>query len=369
MLKRLFDYGVRKAIDWYFRVRSAQTILLKSGTTLLLAAIVGTPLIIIIVRSVLNLGADQLHGIVGTLDSLKIWVAIVGAIMIACAIILIFLGWFEGKASRSSMRVIVVEARGLRLDMGTPLIAALGDELKGQKVETLIDLCSRDDGKALEPNVAISEIETGYKAVLQNKRSMNAGALKVVFGGLAPVPFTFLTGVLFDDEGEIITYDWDRTVDCWRALSDDDDGAQFTVKGLNGEIEGTEAVVAISYSYPVSDDAISNTFAMPVVRMMLEGLSSDSHWSQAKQSRLAQHFFEIAKQLSEKGIKRIHLVLAAPNSVVFTFGRRYDKRNLPAVSVYQFEGGDVPTYPWSIAMPVSDTDRAIASTTPIRNLE
>ena len=110
-------------------------------------------------------------------------------------------------------------------------------------------------------------------------------------------------------------------------------------------------------SYPVSDDAISNAFAMPVVRLTLEGLSSDSHWSQAKQSRLAQIFFEVAKKLSVKGIKRIHLVLAAPNSVVFTFGRRYDKRNLPAVSVYQFEGGDVPTYPWSIAMPVGDTNR------------
>lgn len=368
MLRRLFDYGVRKAIDWYFRVRSAQTILLKSGTTLLLAAIVGTPLLIFIVRLVMNLGPDQLHGFVETLDGLKIWVAIVGAAMIASGIFLVFLGWFEGKASRSGMRVIVVEARGLRLDKGTPLLAALGDEFAGQRVETLIDLCNRDDGKVLEPDVAINEIETGYKAVQQNKKSMNAAALKVVYGGLAPVPFTFLTGVLFDDEGEIITYDWDRTVDGWRALSDDDDGAQFAVEGMGGEIEGTEAVVAISYSYPVSGDAISNTFAMPVVRLTLDGLSSDSHWSQVKQSRLAQQFFEVVKQLSAKGIKRIHLVLAAPNSVVFTFGRRYDKRNLPAVSVYQFEGGDVPTYPWSIAMPVGDTDRAIVSTVQARNV-
>jgi len=369
MLKRLFDYGVRKAIDWYFRVRSAQTILLKSGTALLLAAIVGTPLLILVVRSIMNLGPDQLHGFAETLDGLKILVAIVGAAMIACGAILIFLGWFEGKSSRSSMRVIVLEARGLRLERGTPLLAALGDEFLGQKVETLIDLCNRDDGKALEPEPAISEIETAYRVVQQNKKSMNAATLKVVYGGLAPVPFTFLTGVLFDDEGEITTYDWDRTVDDWRDLSEDDDGAEFTVHGLAEEIVGTEAVVAISYSYPVSDDAISNSFAMPVVRLTLDGLSSDSHWSQAKQSRLAQQFFEVVKQLSAKGIKHIHLVLAAPNSVVFTFGRRYDKRNLPAVSVYQFEGGDVPTYPWSIAMPVSDTDKANVATTPIPHVE
>lgn len=364
MLKKLFEYGVRKAIDWYFRVRSAPTILLKSGTALLLAAIVGTPILILIVRSAMNLGPDQLHGFVETLDGVKIWVAIVGAAMIASGIILIFLSWFEGKAARSSKRVIVVEARGLRLDKGTPLLAALGEEFAGQKVETLIDLCNRDDGKALEPSVAISEIESGYKAVQQNKKSMNAADLKVVYGGLAPVPFTFLTGVLFDDEGEIITYDWDRTADGWRALSDDDDGAQFTVEGMDGDIEGTEVVVAIAYSYPVSDDAISDTFAMPVVRLTLDGLSSDAHWSQAKQSRLAQQFFEVVKQLSAKGIKRIHLVLAAPNSVVFTFGRRYDKRNLPSVSVYQFEGGNAPTYPWSITMPVNDISQASVSAAP-----
>ncbi|MBL4874307.1 MAG: SAVED domain-containing protein [Rhodobacteraceae bacterium] len=369
MLKELFEYGVRKAIDWYFRVRSPQALLIAGGTGLLLAVIAGPPLIELVLRMGFGAVPEQYRGFAETLNGLKVSAMAIASLMILSGILLIFLKRSDDKSAISSKRVLVVEARGLRLDKGTPLLAALGEEFAGQKVETLIDLCNREDGKALEPSVAISEIETGYKVVQQNKKSMSAADLKVVYGGLAPVPFTFLMGVLFDDEGEIITYDWDRTVDGWRALSDDDDGAQFTVEGMDGEIEGTEAVVAISYSYPVSDDAISNTFAMPVVRLTLDGLSSDAHWSQAKQSRLAQQFFEVVKQLSAKGIKRIHLVLAAPNSVVFTFGRRYDKRNLPAVSVYQFEGGDVRTYPWSIAMPVSDTDRANVSTAPDRNVE
>lgn len=35
------------------------------------------------------------------------------------------------------------------------------------------------------------------------------------------------------------------------------------------------------------------------------------------------------------GVKVIHLILAAQNSVVFNLGRRYDKRNVPDIVVYQ----------------------------------
>ena len=89
--------------------------------------------------------------------------------------------------------------------------------------------------------------------------------------------------------------------------------------------------------------------------MDLEGRSSNSHWSSKKQSALADQFFETAKKLSACGVRHIHLVLAAPNSVVFNFGRRYDKRNLPEITVYQFERSQSVKYPWGVRMPVSET--------------
>lgn len=56
--------------------------------------------------------------------------------------------------------------------------------------------------------------------------------------------------------------------------------------------------------------------------------------------------------------KRVHLVLAAPNSVIFTFGRRYDKRNLPEIIVYQYQRGEPIAYPWGVSMPVAGLDDA-----------
>jgi hypothetical protein len=119
-----------------------------------------------------------------------------------------------------------------------------------------------------------------------------------------------------------------------------------------------EVVLALGFSYPINDADLETTFSLPTVRLTLEGMSSDGHWSQRKQNRLAQDFLEIAKRLSEKGVERIHLVLAAPNSVVFTFGRRYDKRNLPQIVVYQYQRGANPAYPWGVLMPAAGVERA-----------
>ena len=74
-------------------------------------------------------------------------------------------------------------------------------------------------------------------------------------------------------------------------------------------------------------------------------------------SILAQQFLEVVKKVRARGVRRIHLVMAAPNSVVFTFGRRYDKRNLPEIVVYQYERGQSPAYPWGVLMPVGGVSK------------
>jgi len=48
----------------------------------------------------------------------------------------------------------------------------------------------------------------------------------------------------------------------------------------------------------------------------------------------------------------IYLLLVGQNSVVFNFGHRYDKRNLPDVIVYQYEGDNPKRFPWGVRMPI-----------------
>jgi hypothetical protein len=271
---------------------------------------------------------------------------------------MIVVRFLDERKANSKKRLLVIEARGLRDDDGSPLIEAMPKKIIGQRTEILLDLRNRMDGKVIDPERAINEIESTHRLVNQYRASLDRCELTVFYGGLTSVPYTFLTGILLDDEGAVITYDWERTEEAWRALDDPDDGLNFKFAGVDAVRETRDVVVALSYSYPINDEDLATTFTDPIVRVTLDGMSSDSHWSQRKQNRLAQQFFECIKELSSLGITQIHLVMAAPNSVVFNFGRRYDKRNLPKIIVYQYERGQQPAYPWGIQMPVNSITKA-----------
>lgn len=353
MFKRLFENFVLKGTDWLFRVRSIELFLIRSAFGVLVAIFGGAPLLAVVLRSFLGAVPEDYLAIQQALDTVDGWILAICTFVILVAVGLILVRTRSEAKRRSKKRIIVIEGRGLRDDDGSPLDQVILGKWEGQVTPVFIDLRNRMDGRVIEPERALEEISAAHRSVLQHQKHIERSDLTTIYGGLTSVPYTFLTGVLFDDEGDICTYDWDRTQQSWRILEAADDGLAFEASGFENVTNTTEVVVALAVSYPINDDDLKSTFSCPVVRLTLDGISSDAHWSQIKQNRLAQQFFEAVKKLSSQGVKRIHLVMAAPNSVVFTFGRRYDKRNLPELVVYQYERGNTSAYPWGILMPVS----------------
>jgi hypothetical protein len=161
-------------------------------------------------------------------------------------------------------------------------------------------------------------------------------------------------GIQLDDEGSVTLMDWDRNGDHWRSLNGQDDGDRFDVSGIDQIGQAEEIVLSVSVSYPTSAPGIAQAFAkQPVVSMTLPKFATDGHWSEGKQVELAQEFFNTMRTLCGTNVKRVNLVLAAPNSIVIRFGRIYDKRNLPPITVWQYENGQTPPYPWGVSMPVA----------------
>jgi len=353
MLKRHFDNFLNKLIDWWFRIATIERYLIGTGVGLLVAIFGGVPLILEILRFVFGAVPEGIVRFEAELETID--VLIFGAALLLIIVGIAFASArFVGEArAQSKLRNIVVEARGLRDDDGNSLASAVAKNHKGSVVPILLDLRNRLDGQVIAPELALHETKSMHRSVLQNKKGGDRADLTTIYGGLTSVPYTFLAGVLLDDEGSIITYDWDRVLEEWRKIEGPDDGAQFHVDGVQ-EIDGElEVVLATEFSYPIQDEDLATTIGLPAVRLTLSGMSSDGHWSQHKQNRLAQEFLEVVKNLAAKGVKRLHLVLAAPNSVVFTFGRRYDKRNLPEIVVYQYQRGEPIAYPWGVSMPVA----------------
>jgi len=358
MLRRHLDNFLAKLIDWWFRVTTIERFLIGTGAGLLIAIFGGVPLILELLRFSLGAIPEGVVRIEAVLETIDVLIFGVASLLIFVGLVLAITRFVGEARARSKFRNIVIEARGLRDDNGSPLADTVAKHQKGTVVPVLLDLRNRLDGQVIAPERAVNDIIAMHRSVLQNKMDGDRINLTTVYGGLTSVPYTFLTGVLLDDEGNIVTYDWDRSQERWRKVEGPDDGAQFQVDGIEAINGAPEVVLATAFSYPIQNDDLATTFEFPLVKLNLEGMSSDGHWSQQKQNRLAQEFLEVVKNLSGKGVKRLHLVLAAPNSVVFTFGRRYDKRNLPEIVVYQYERGKPVAYPWGLSMPVAGLDDA-----------
>jgi len=356
MNRRVIENFFLKGTDWLFRATSPEALLLKVSGGILIAVFGGTPLIALILQILLGAVPEGYIAAQKMLNALDILILVLCALLFLVAVGLIIQKRRAESNEKSRKHVVVVEGRGLRDDDGSALDQVVAESFEGKITPILLDLRNRMDGKVIAPEQALDDIQATHRALLQHRKGLRSD-LTTVYGGLTSVPYTFLTGLLLDDEGRIVTYDWDRSQETWRALDDVDDGASFVVSGISDLSESEEVVVALAFSYPIADTDLRSTFEHQVVKLTLDGMSSDSHWSQTKQSRLAQQFLEVIKEISAFGVKRIHLVMAAPNSAVFTFGRRYDKRNLPELIVYQFERGSDRAYPWGILMPVSGVDR------------
>ena len=283
-------------------------------------------------------------------------VAIIGFFLIGAG----FVCYRVEQKRLSRKRVVVVEARGLRDTSGTPLVESIPSSWKGHRDQILIDIRQRiKDGEIVAPEAALADIISLTSDLRRREGGLDRNDFMLVYGGLTPVPFTFLTGVLIDDENSVRIFDWDRHAGAWRQLDDTDDGERFKRADLSQVPDGSQEVaLAVSVSYGVNpNDVRAKVGEVPIVTLDLEDGSPNCHWSEEKQIALGKQFLNTVIGLGNRGVRRIHLFLAAQNSVVFRFGRLYDKRNLPEVVVYQFQRAETPPYPWGILMPVSGIDR------------
>lgn len=348
----ILTHLIKQFITWRFRKRSPFLVTFTISGTILIAVLGLGSLTGALSYNDITLEITQSDSIAFTILNC---IVVVFAVIMLLSFAVLVVQFFADSAAGSAKRVIVIEGRGLRDDDGISLADSLGDDYPKTRVPYILDLRQRLDGQLVNPEVLLPKIGTARESLNQMRGGDSRGDTQIVYGGLTAVPLTFLTGIEMDDEGAIEVFDWDRAGEQWRPLDDLDDGQRLSEPDLDEFPVCNEALLAVSVSYPINTDDLDTSFDLPIARMDLDGRSSDSHWSSEKQSEIAAQFLEVAKRLSARGVKHIHLVLAAPNSVAFNFGRRYDKRNLPELTVYQYERGMDIKYPWGVRMPVCST--------------
>ena len=354
-MKNHANHFIRSFTDWLFRPRHPAVYLVRGAIALLFLLIAGWAFSVSIPTQYgsFSIRFDS-EGGTPALVSYSLLLLAIGLFVFAFV-------WHRTDQKRIlRKKVIVVEARGLRDTGGTPLHEALPEKLEGHRDPVLLDLRQNvKDGVIIDPSAALDKLISLPTDLKRRESDHDRRDITYVYGGLASVPFTFLTGVLMDDEGPIVVMDWDRHTEKWRALDGDDDGERFTIIG-NDAVQSCpmEIALAISVSYRVDLSGVRQKVVdMPVVEMVLASGSPDCHWSEDKQKALGQQFLDLVIALGNHGVQHVHLFLAAQNSVVFRFGRLYDKRNLPKIIAYQYQREETPPYPWGIRMPVSGIEK------------
>jgi hypothetical protein len=350
--EELLSWG-RKLVDWYVRPKNIGVFLISYGALVIGASLAGG----FVGKIKYASESAQLQANVDTTGGPASWMTIaafvVGALMIVGGVALNL----HDRKQLARRRVLLLEQKGL-FKIDSPLDATV-KALIGGTIETIfVDIREGvTEGRITHPEVALQKVVDGRGDLVRRLDGQNKNDIEIVYGGLLAVPFTFLTGCLLDDEGGgIKIFDWDRLgIGQWRLIENGvDDGKRLqTVSTLQGIAE--EVVMALSISYPVDEAGIAKTFpGLPVIHMKMSELSSNAHWSLEKQGAWAEQFLQELKKLSGHSVKTIHLIIAAPNSVVFNLGRVYDRRLLPPAIIYQYERSCAPVYPWGVALPLHE---------------
>ena len=346
----MLNHFLRSLIDWVFRRRSVGASLIKVGVPLYALVLVSLTIGITIPtkNGPFVFSWDTSGGSAGLS-----W----GVFAVATAIVVTGLLLIIRDIRRENrQKVIVIEARGLRDWQGEPLEKAVPPSVPGRRDPVIVDVRQGlIDGQIVAPERALQQLTSLPHDIARRTSGTDRSDVSFVLGGLAPVPFLFLLGVIVDDEHRTTIMDWDRTRRIWRPLDDEDDGKGFDVTGMDAVTTGSAKVcLCISASYDVLESDVRLVEpTTPIVRMDLRDRSTTSHFSEDKQQCLAQQFLDTVMALAAKGVGEIALFLAAPASLSLRLGTVYDRRNLPRIAVNQFEQSDPKKFPWMVWMPVA----------------
>ncbi len=284
----------------------------------------------------------------------------IAVLLIATGLALVLYSFIAETRQNARKRAIVVEIRGLHSSPDTPAREADLGNFPRIRQDLKLDFRPAKEGDFIDPELALRKISGMKDSIRALTDGRDPADISIAVGGLAAVPALFLAGVLLDDESAFTIYDWHRDTMKWLPIDGPDDGKRFIPLDLAPlDAAAEEVVLAVSLSYSVNLGAAKEAFPkLPVLELKSESLVTNSFWSEEKQQALASEFREVAKVLDQRGVKRIHLLLAAPASLAIRFGKAYDRRLLPDLLVYQYEKNQTPAYPWAFAMPTKGKPEA-----------
>lgn len=229
------------------------------------------------------------------------------------------------------------------------LTAEVPTEIKGKRIQILLH--KRD---ALVGGHGIQDVadEVMYikKSLLQHAVGLNLSEISVCAGGMAPVPFLFMLGNVLEDDRQISWAEWERKRGKWLWSRDGISVPTWSIPSLDA-IQTSDVVLRSSITYPIAAGDVSKAFPNHdvVVWEPKENLFQVV-FDEASCTAICDEFKKLLRQLSSKGVKRVHFLLACSTALTMRLGSVLDPRNMPDVIVYQYEKSSDLVYIWGLGI-------------------
>ena len=205
------------------------------------------------------------------------------------------------------------------------------------------------DGIVTDQEGMLRKTQSIKESIENNTCKTNPEYLKLYYAGLVQVPFAFLAGTIFDNTQAVEIYDWDRSKEKWYRIK------KSSKPKIKIDIEHPESTVKkqiaieIAISYDIDrKNTLETVGDIPIVKIQAQTLAIDNASDIESQKYIAAEFHKILDKYSN--IDKIHIFVAAQNSMVFNLGRQVSKRVHPKILVWQYErNGDLQN-PWAVSI-------------------
>lgn len=339
----------QQVVTWITRRRIIGILIMKIGAALLLPKLSFHALALYIKIENIEITAFLNDPFTQIIENLTFGI---GVVLIFIGMILAIHDYLAIKKANSKRRVVCVEFIGMIDTTGTPLKEYVPTDKSITRIPITIDIRPEIKLSGAEGlSQALDKLSRLKSRLDENYQDLDRADVEVYVGGIMPVSLLFYAGVLLDDQFSINLMDWNRSLERWQVLDGNDDGGQFTVRGLSNKLS-REVVLNMSVSYQVNKSATQTCFpGLDLIELFLESPKANNLFSDTKQAALAQQFLDTLSELTNLNVEHIHLVLAAPSSFCLRLGRHYDPKNHPPLTIYEYDKGKSPAYPWGLTMP------------------
>lgn len=275
---------------------------------------------------------------------------IFGAILLISGFWIGIKDWAALRRNNSRKKNIIIELRGLSATLNQSLKSSISTTMTGQVDDILVEIGRHvTAGTPSELEKALDKVNNIHTRIETAIAGKDPGDISIHAGTVAPTPFQFLFGVILDDEFSPNVWEYERLKNEWQTLDQND--PSIVVNELIDPLissQDTEVVVSVAATFAILDSTISNTWPnLKVAKIENPTATPNSIWTEADQILIVESFLRIMALLKNRGVKKIHLALAASPSICLRLGRHFDQRNLPEVTVYQFDRS-LDRYTWGV---------------------